>query len=165
MSEEATNEQNWKKQLTIYLMFAALMILLNYLIQKSNQLNINPYVCQNFNEIDLIERFYCSIDPYDMPELVGSIAAVGITYIVKFILDKFIVFKKTSLELKETSQEFLKYFGFAIITTMENIGIQFLMTNFLGTSLEISMIVALSVGYATKFIFDRKFVFTESIQS
>ena len=53
----------------------------------------------------------------------------------------------------------LKYFGFAIITTLENIGIQFLLTNFVGTPLEISMVVALTIGYLTKFLLDRKYVF------
>jgi len=96
-----------------------------------------------------------------MPELIGSIAAVGITYIIKFFLDKYFVFKKSSLKLKETSQEFLKYFGFAILTTIENIGIQFLLTNFFNTALEVSIIVALSIGYITKFFLDRKFVFTK----
>lgn len=94
-----------------------------------------------------------------MPELIGSIVAVGITYIIKFFLDKFIVFKKTEKELKETSIEFLKYFGFAILTTIENIGIQFLLTNFMNAPLEISFIIALSIGYFTKFFLDRKFVF------
>ncbi|MCK4481004.1 MAG: GtrA family protein, partial [Candidatus Lokiarchaeota archaeon] len=62
-------------------------------------------------------------------------------------------------ELKETSIEFIKYLGFAILTTIENIGIQFLLTNFLKTPLEISFIIALSIGYLTKFWLDRKWVF------
>jgi len=94
-----------------------------------------------------------------MPELIGSIVAVGITYIIKFFLDKYIVFKKSSLKLKETSQEFLKYFGFAILTTIENVGIQFILTNFFNTPLEISFLVALSIGYITKFFLDKKYVF------
>ncbi len=148
-----------KKQIILYFIFAVCMILLNYLIQKLNQVFFFFYICDNFGGIEFIRTFYCSTSPYNMPELVGSIVAVGITYIIKFFLDKFFVFKKTSLELKETSKEFLKYFGFAIITTIENIGIQFLMTNFFGTPLEISMVVALSIGYTTKFLFDRKYVF------
>jgi len=94
-----------------------------------------------------------------MPELIGSIFAVGITYIIKFFLDKFIVFQKKDKRLKETSKEFLKYFSFAIVTTIENIGIQFLLTNFLNFPLEISFIIALSIGYITKFFLDRKYVF------
>ena len=151
-----------KRQMILYFTFAITMIFLNYLIQKSNQLYFAPIICQNFGDLEYIRRYYCSINPYNMPELIGSILAVGITYIIKFILDKFIVFKKTVILLKETSEEFFKYFGFAIITTIENIGIQFLMTNFIGTPLELSMLVALSIGYFTKFLLDRRFVFNKT---
>jgi putative flippase GtrA len=98
-----------------------------------------------------------------MSELIGSIVAVGITYTIKFFLDKFIVFKKGGTQLKETSKEFLKYFGFAILTTIENIGIQFLLTNLMKTPIEISVVIALSIGYLTKFYLDRKYVFNKSI--
>lgn len=151
-----------KKQLVLYLLFAVCMILLNYSIQKLNQLYIAPSICQDTSSFSLIKYVYCSIEPYNMPELVGSIVAVGITYIVKFVLDKFIVFKKKSIQLKETSQEFVKYFGFAILTTIENVGIQFVFTNFFHTPLEISLVVALSIGYLTKFFLDRKYVFKQS---
>jgi len=150
---------NLHRQVILYFSFAVCMILLNYLIQKSNQVYFSPVICQNLGDNGLVRILYCSRDPYNMPELVGSIIAVGITYIVKFILDKFVVFQKKGIQLKETSEEFLKYFGFAIITTLENIGIQFLMTNFIGTPLEISMVVALVIGYITKFLLDRKYVF------
>ncbi len=158
-NKDIENHENIKKQMILYFSFAIAMICLNYLIQKSNQLYFAPIICQNFSDIDFIQNFYCSTSPYNMPELIGSIVAVGVTYLVKFILDKFIVFKSTAFQLKETSEEFFKYFFFAIITTIENIGIQFLMTNFLHTPLEISMVVALSCGYLTKFLLDRKYVF------
>ncbi len=144
--------------MTLYFTFAALMIGLNYLIQKLNQLVIEPFICLNFGGNDFIQIFYCSTNP-NMSELMGSIVAVGITYIIKFFLDKYIVFKKKGTKLKETSLEFIKYFGFAILTTIENIGIQFLLTNYLNTPLEISVIIALSIGYLTKFFIDRKLVF------
>ncbi|MFW9822229.1 MAG: GtrA family protein [Candidatus Thorarchaeota archaeon] len=152
-------ENNLKRQMILYFTFAALMVGLNYLIQKLNQLVIAPFICLNFSGNDFIQTFYCSTSPFNMPELIGSIVAVGITYIIKFFLDKYIVFKKTGTKLKETSLEFLKYFGFAILTTIENIGIQFLLTNYINTPLEISFIIALSIGYFTKFLLDRKFVF------
>lgn len=148
-----------KKQMTLYFIFAAIMVILNYLIQKLNQLVIATFICQNVGGSGFIQTFYCSEKFFDMPELIGSIVAVGITYIIKFFLDKFIVFKKIGRELKETSVEFIKYFGFAILTTIENIGIQFLLTNFMNTPLEISLIIALSIGYLTKFFLDRKYVF------
>ncbi|MHA2007871.1 MAG: GtrA family protein [Promethearchaeota archaeon] len=152
-------DNNIKKQMTLYFVFAAVMIILNYLIQKLNQFVIAPSICQNMGGSGFVQTFYCSEDPFDMPELIGSILAVGITYIIKFFLDKFIVFKNTQRRLKETSVEFLKYLGFAILTTIENIGIQFLLTNFMNTPLEISFIVALSIGYLSKFFLDRKYVF------
>ena len=152
-------ENDIKRQMTLYFVFAAAMIGLNYLIQKLNQLVIAPIICQNYGTIEFFHVFYCSIEPFNIPELIGSIFAVGITYIIKFFLDKFIVFQKSGTELKETSIEFMKYFGFAILTTIENIGIQFLLTNFLSTPLEISFIIALSIGYITKFFLDRKWVF------
>lgn len=158
-NKDIENRENIKKQMILYFSFAIVMICLNYLIQKSNQLYFAPNICQNFGDFELIRMYYCSTNPYNMPELIGSIVAVGITYIVKFILDKFVVFKSTAFQLKETSEEFFKYFFFAIITTIENIGIQFLMTNILHTPLEISMVVALSIGYITKFLLDRKYVF------
>ncbi|MBY9017473.1 MAG: GtrA family protein [Candidatus Lokiarchaeota archaeon] len=150
------------RQILYYFLFAILMIILNYGIQKINQLFLAPYICSNFGTIEIIQVLYCSTSP-DMAELIGSIAAVGITYIIKFFLDKFIVFKKGGTQLKETSKEFLKYFGFAILTTIENIGIQFLLTNFMNTPLEISIIIALSIGYLTKFYLDRKYVFNSRI--
>ncbi|TXT64449.1 MAG: GtrA-like protein [Promethearchaeota archaeon] len=155
------SENNIKQQMTLYLFFAFLMIILNYLIQKLNQVLIAPWICTSLGGIDFFHTFYCAITPYNMRELVGSIAAVGITYIIKYFLDKFIVFQKKQLKMKETSIEFLKYFGFAILTTALNIGIQFLLTNFFSTPLELSMAVALSIGYLTKFFLDRKYVFIQ----
>ncbi|HEA70405.1 MAG TPA: GtrA family protein [archaeon] len=148
-------ENKMKKQMVLYLIFAAFMIALNYLIQKLNQIVFAPFIC---GSTGFFQTFYCSTDP-NMPELFGSILAVGITYIIKFFLDKYIVFKKTGTKLKETSLEFIKYFGFAILTTIENIGIQFLLTNYLNTPLELSLVIALSIGYLTKFFIDKKFVF------
>ena len=145
--------------MTLYFIFAAIMIGLNYLIQKMNQLVIKPFICLSFGGNDFFQVLYCSTNPFNMAELIGSIVAVGITYIIKFFLDKYIVFKKTGSKLKETSMEFIKYFGFAILTTIENIGLQFLLTNYLNAPLELSFIIALSIGYLTKFFIDKKFVF------
>jgi putative flippase GtrA len=147
-----------KRQMSLYFIFAAAMIGLNYLIQKLNEI-LAPIICASLGSIEFFQVFYCSTNPFDMPELIGSIVAVGITYIVKFFLDKYIVFKRSGTGSKQTSIEFTKYLGFAIITTIVNIGIQFLLTNFLHTPIEISSIIALGIGYLLKFYFDRKFVF------
>lgn len=148
-----------KRQMILYFVFAAAMIGLNYLIQKLNQLVVAPFICVNFGTIEFFYLFYCSTDTVNMPELIGSIVAVGITYIIKFFLDKFIVFKRTGTSSKQTSIEFTKYLGFAILTTIENITIQFLLTNLLKTPLEVSSIIALMIGYLTKFFLDKRYVF------
>jgi putative flippase GtrA len=163
-NEKKPENSSFKRQVMLYFFFALCMIALNYVIQKSNQIFFAPFLCENLGQIGIIQTFYCSKNPYNMPELVGSIIAVGITYITKFLLDKFIVFQNNTVELKETTQEFIKYFVFAIFTTIENIGIQFLMTNFIGTPLEISMAIALSIGYITKFFLDKKYVFFNDIK-
>ena len=158
-------ENDIKRQVTLYFIFAAVMIGLNYLIQKLNQLIIAPFFCQNYGTIEFFHVFYCSTEPFNMQELIGSIIAVGITYIIKFFLDKYIVFKKSGTGIKETSVEFMKYFGFAILTTVENIGIQFLLTNFLNSPLEISFIIALSIGYLTKFFLDKHYIFNVELHN
>lgn len=159
------NENKIKRQMILYFIFAVCMIFLNYLIQKLNQGVISRFICGNFGDNQFIHALYCSTIPFNMPELIGSIVAVGITYIIKFFLDKFIVFRKGGSKLKDTSKEFLKYFLFAILTTIENIGIQFFLTNFLNTPLEISFIIALSIGYITKFFLDRKYVFSKEYKT
>ncbi len=157
--------QELKRQLILYFIFAAFMIALNYGIQKLNQIVLAPVVCTLLGGNELIYVLYCSISPYDMPTLIGSIAAIGITYIIKFFLDKLIVFKSKDLPIKKASMEFSKYLIFAILTSIENVGIQFLLRNLLNSSLEISSIVALSIGYCTKFFLDRKYVFRNTSQN
>jgi len=157
----AQTENSQYRQPILYFVFAALMICLNYFIQWLNAEYISVFIADNFGSIELIQMFYLAQTPFNMTELVGSVVAVGITYIVKFILDKFIVFQKKSTEIKQTSKEFSLYFLFAIVTTIENIGIQFLLTNFLGSPLILSVIIALTIGYITKFILDKRYVFQD----
>jgi len=151
--------QDLKRQLILYFAFAVCMIALNYGIQKWNQIVFVPVICNSFGSNEFINLLYCSTFPYDMPTLMGSIVAVGVTYIIKYFLDKIIVFKSKENSLRKTTKEFLKYLVLAILTSIENVGIQFLLGNFLNFSVEVSIIVALTVGYSTKFFLDRKYVF------
>ena len=145
----------------LYFTFAAFMIILNYGIQKLNQF-IAPALCSSFAGVEWFQILYCTTKP-NMSQFIGSVVAVGITYLIKFFLDKFLVFKAMSKKLKQTSKEFIKYFMFAILTTLENLGIQFILTNFFGFILEISVFIALSIGYLTKFFLDRTYVFQNKI--
>ena len=156
-------KNNIKRQMLLYFTFAAFMIILNYGIQKLNQF-IAPTLCSSFAGIGWFQLLYCTEVP-NMSQFIGSVFAVGITYLIKFFLDKFLVFKAMSKKLKQTSKEFIKYFLFAILTTLENLGIQFVLTNLFGTILEISVFVALSIGYLTKFFLDRTYVFQNEMKS
>ena len=68
-----------------------------------------------------------------------------------------------SRKLKQTSKEFIKYFMFAILTTLENLGIQFVLENFFSFPLDLSVFIALPIGYLTKFFLDRTYVFQNKI--
>ncbi len=85
--------------------------------------------------------------------------------LLTYFLDKLIVFKSKETSLRLTTIEFLKYLVLAILTSVENVGIQFLLKNFFTFSLEVSLIVALTVGYCAKFFLDRKYVFGKTKQS
>ena len=150
-----------KRQMLLYFTFAALMIILNYGIQKLNQF-IAPTLCSNFAGIEWFQVLYCTQKP-NMTHFIGSVFAVGITYLIKFFLDKFLVFKAMSRKLKQTSKEFIKYFMFAILTTLENLGIQFVLENFFSFPLDLSVFIALPIGYLTKFFLDRTYVFQNKI--
>jgi len=162
-NQNKINENSFLKkyrQQILYFSFAAVMIFLNYTIQWINEVYISVWVSNNLSHISFIQKFYLSKEPYDITELVGSIIAVGITYITKFFLDKLIVFQRKKIEFTQTSKEFIKYFGFAILTTIENLGIQFILSNFLNFPLLLSVVIALICGYTTKFLLDRKYVFS-----
>jgi putative flippase GtrA len=159
-AETKTFFQKYRQQI-LYFSFAVAMIALNYTIQWFNYEYISIWVENHLGHIGFIQTYYLAKTPYDMTELVGSIVAVGVTYIEKFLLDKFVVFEKKEKDLKQTSKEFSLYFVFAIITTLENIGIQFILSNFLGSPMILSLIIALTIGYITKFFLDRKYVFRQ----
>lgn len=147
-----------QKKLALYLVFAALMIVLNLVIQQLNEL-IAPTICENLGHIDLVQTFYCVETP-DMSELVGTVVAVGITIIIKFLLDKFFVFK-TEAKIKETSEEFAKSLVLSILATIYNIGLQFILSNFLGVPMLISGLISLSTGYLLRFPLDYKYTFSK----
>lgn len=149
------------RQPILYFTFAAAMIALNYFIQWLNRGYISVFVANHFGNIEIIQKYYLSKEPINWTELVGSIVAVIITYLVKFVLDKFIVFEKKDIHIKQTSKEFTLYFSFAILTTIENVGIQAIMTNIFGTTMGISVVIALCIGYGTKFLLDRRYTFKD----
>lgn len=165
MQEDSTSENFYTKyrKPILYFSFAVAMYFLNLLIQWINLEFLRDWIANNLGHFDLIQTFYLATEPFNMPELVGSIGAVLITYIIKFILDKLIVFEKKG-NLKQAAGEFSLYFIFAILTTVENVGIQFLLSNFLFTPYWLSLFIALTIGYITKYILDKKYVFKSEME-
>jgi len=149
-----------RKQFRIFVTFSILMIILNiFVIQYLNYL-IAPIICANFGDIPLIDVLYCSDVPIKMSEFVGSILAIGITFIVKYFLDKFITFKTVG-KIKETSIEFSLYFLVSILASLWNLATQIVLSNLFYFPLLLSSLIALSTGYLFRFPFDRKYVFTK----
>ncbi len=145
------------RQAVLYFSFAVFVYALNLFIQYLHMTFIAPPICASSSS-DFVQSFYC---PNDGRVLVGSVLGVGVSYIVKFILDKFIVFEKKSTDLKQTSKEFIKYFLFAIFTTVINIGGQYLLYKIFLWEYLTAAIIPLAVGYIVKFLLDRKYVFPE----
>ena len=148
-----------QKQFRIFIIFSALMIILNIVIQHLNFL-IAPLICNAFGDVPFISMFYCSDVPIRMSEFVGQLLAIGITFIVKYFLDKFITFK-TVRKIKETSKEFIIYFLVSILASVWNVVTQVVLSNLFLFPLFLSSLIALSTGYLFRFPFDRKYVFTK----
>lgn len=165
MEKENPNYQSFSDTLAyqslLYFGFAGLMILVNIGLQNFHLSIIYPWLASRLPDWRIFEVLYLSQSPYNMPEIIGSIVAVGITYLLKFILDKFFVFKKTHTDKTQTQKEFIIYFLFAILTTLENLAIQFVLGLITPLNLNIRIIIALIFGYGTKFVLDRKYSFRD----
>ncbi|UYP48069.1 hypothetical protein NEF87_004354 [Candidatus Lokiarchaeum ossiferum] len=149
------------KQAILYFSFAIAMIILNILVQNLFEQIIFPFVDLKLGDRDFFKNIILSTNPYNIPELIGSIFAVGITYVIKFVLDKLFVFKKTDTTLKQTSKEFSVYLLLAVLTTLENLGIQFILGIVTIWALNLRIGIALTCGYITKFFLDKRFVFND----
>jgi len=159
--EESIKTNDKTREMVLYFGFAILMIILASIIKEVNLIYVYPYVSANaqLSSIGLIQTFYLTREPLDWTILVGEFAAVLITFVIKFILDKFIVFRKTDVNLKDTTIEITKYFGNAIITTIENISVSYFILVYIVENPFISTSIALSIGYILKYYLDKRFVF------
>ncbi len=146
-------------QFILYAIFAVIMVFLNMGIQNLHQLWWIPLFTEQWGHISFFQQTYLNITGINIPELVGSIIAVGVTYITKFFLDKFFVFRSTGTSKTQTRNQFFIYLSMAILTTLENLGIQLLLGVITPWNLNIRIIIALTCGYTTKFFLDRRFSF------
>ncbi|OLS14370.1 MAG: hypothetical protein RBG13Loki_2019 [Promethearchaeota archaeon CR_4] len=156
--ENAKGTKLLTRQAMLYFSFAAMTFGLNLLIFYLHLTFLNPWICSRLSS-DFIQTYYCS---GDYPIIFSNLLGVAVGYIVKFILDKFIVFQKRNTKLKQSSVEFIKYFAFALVTTAINLGIQLILINFADFHEIVALIISLSVGYTIKFLLDRKYVFPQT---
>lgn len=142
------------KQYVLYIIFALLSTLINIVVQWSMErilllLKIDLLslvLIKNISIIIIIKMFF------------GTVAA----FIFKYIVDKVIIFKDDTKELKENLKKILLYGFFAVFTTLIFWGcelsfkylLQFNNSEYLGG------VIGLAIGYTIKFILDKKFVFS-----
>ena len=158
-SLEYSDNVNVIRQIILHFCFSVLMILFNIIIQNFHKNFIFPFISDTFTDSNFIQRFYLSQFPYDLPEIYGSVLAVGITYICKFFLDKYVVFKDKRSNVEYVGKQFSIYLILAIITTLENLGIQFILHVITNLELNLRIAIALTCGYITKYILDKIYCF------
>ena len=83
-----------------------------------------------------------------------------IGFVFKFLIDKLLIFK-TKTKMAETTQELVKYLGFAIITTVIFCGTEITFLKVFGANYYLlGGLLGLIIGYTLKFILDRQYVLT-----
>ena len=153
--------QTSHRQYLIYMLFAALSIIINLVTQiliKEGLLLLLPVFSNYEFTLGKIRFEYWFLFSLGC----GTVAG----FIFKFIVDKFVVFQEsltqsTKEELQKTGKQLSLYLGFAIITTMIFWGFEFLFKIFLlGDWYLVGGLIGLIIGYTVKFLLDRTFVFT-----
>ena len=149
-------------QYFIYMVFAALSILLNlgsqYIMKELLLFFIPDFANEEFFHFE----FWFLI-------ALGFGTVIG--FLFKFIVDKFVVFEekiteKSMAELQKTTKQISMYFGFAILTTMIFWGFEFSFKFFLpGNWYLFGGLIGLIIGYTVKFLLDSRFVFTKNLDS
>src|SRR5271157_5263847 len=155
--DKSSNRSLLTRQAILYFTFAILTIGLNLLVQYIHMNYISPWICSIIHW-SLVQTYYC---PLNGRVFFGSLLGVAVGYLVKFFLDKFIVFQERSTDLKQTSKEFIKYFLFALVTTLINIGGQYFFYAVFSVEYLIAGFISLGIGYIVKFVLDRTYVFPQ----
>ena len=134
------------------MIFAVIAIVINLITQ-----NLIEFTLKEFNP-ELASVIFLSFPMWFIIAL-GFGTIIG--FIFKFFVDKYIIFN-TITTMAETTTEIIKYFSFAVFTTIIFWGTE---TSFLVLFGEeyylLGGLIGLIIGYTLKFIFDKNFVFTK----
>ncbi len=88
-------------------------------------------------------------------------AGTGVGLVVKYVLDKRWIFFDTTTGLKGHSTKFALYTAMGLVTTAIFWGSETAFWLIWGTDLmrEVGAVLGLAIGYVTKYLLDRRFVF------
>lgn len=91
-------------------------------------------------------------------------AGTGVGLVVKYILDKRWIFYDLSTGIRAHSTKFALYTTMGLVTTAIFWGTETAFWLIWGTDLmrEVGAVLGLSVGYVTKYLLDRRYVFADS---
>lgn len=100
------------------------------------------------------------IDPLTVSILTGTVAG----FVVKYLLDKVYVFSDAYDGHADEARKILLYGAFSVLTTIIFWSVEILFWNIWQTSAAkyTGAILGLAIGYAAKFILDRRYVFSRS---
>jgi len=138
------------RQYLLYMFFAGIAICINLLTQMLVKKSLVNFAVEvKYHGYDLI---------YWIQLISGTIAG----FVFKFIVDKFYIFGEKFGSLQRTAGQFVLYTCFAVFTTMIFWGTETLFRFvFSFENREIlGGLIGLIIGYTTKYLLDRKWVFT-----
>ncbi len=137
------------KQYILYMTFAGIAIGINIGSQFLVKIGVSPHLPDV-----MIYRF-------NMGFIVQLLTGTILGFLFKFIIDKFYIFEDRNIEVKRTLRQLIIYMTFAVFTTLIFWGIEILFKiSFVFKNSDLlGGFIGLFIGYTTKFILDRRFVF------
>ncbi|MFX1533327.1 MAG: GtrA family protein [Promethearchaeota archaeon] len=143
------------RRYTFYMIFAIVAIILNVTVQTLTEVFLKTF----FSDFAMI-IIEILTQPFELWFFICLGLGTLVGFVFKFIVDKFIVFEEKKLELEETTRQVVKYFFFAIFTTMIFWGTETLF-HILWNAYALGAVIGLAIGYTIKFVLDSKFVFID----
>lgn len=116
----------------------------------------------NIGSQDLTVRLYHG--PFDIPASI--LMGTGIGLLMKYILDKRIIFNFRAKNVAHDSKTFLLYTLMGLITTAIFWGFELAFQEIYGTKdmRYLGAMIGLTIGYVTKYQLDKRYVFRERIR-
>ena len=139
------------RQYTLYIIFAICSTVLNFLVQKLCEVTF-----YSINKSFFSLQIYKSIDIATLLKLATATIAA---FIFKYLVDRFLVFKKEKYTTKQKEIAGIGlYTLFSVFTTFLFWGVQLSFKIYLNQEY-LGLVLGLGAGYTIKFFLDKHFVF------